>query len=71
MFTQLNQYHVVLEAMPALQQKPRDLDHIYIKTATERTRCRLSAIHDAGLNEHSYAAGGQSPGAVSGGDGVV
>jgi multidrug efflux pump len=34
MFTQLNQYHVVLEATPRLQQKPVDLQHIYIKTAT-------------------------------------
>jgi multidrug efflux pump len=34
MFTQLNQYHVVLEATPKFQQKPRDLEHIYIKTAT-------------------------------------
>ena len=33
MFTQLNQYHVVLEATPRFQQKPHDLDHIYIKTA--------------------------------------
>jgi multidrug efflux pump len=34
MFTQLNQYHVVLEATPRFQQKPHDLDHIYIKTPT-------------------------------------
>ena len=34
MFTQLNQYHVVLEATPRLQTKPHDLDHIYIKTAS-------------------------------------
>ncbi len=33
-FTQLNQYHVVLEATPTLQEKPRDLEHVYIKTAT-------------------------------------
>ncbi|HUO10226.1 MAG TPA: multidrug efflux RND transporter permease subunit [Phycisphaerae bacterium] len=34
MFTQLNQYHVVLEARPEFQQRLQDLDHIYIKTAT-------------------------------------
>ena len=34
MFTQLNQYHVVLEALPEFQQHPEDLDHIYVKTAT-------------------------------------
>jgi multidrug efflux pump len=32
MYTQLNQYHVVLEATPFLQEKPRDLNNIYIQT---------------------------------------
>jgi multidrug efflux pump len=30
MFTQLNQYHVVLEADPAFQQRPQDLKDLYI-----------------------------------------
>ncbi|MGN6370286.1 MAG: multidrug efflux RND transporter permease subunit [Phycisphaerae bacterium] len=34
MFTQLNQYHVILEARPQFQRQPQDLEHIYIKTAT-------------------------------------
>jgi len=33
MFTQLNQYHVVLEVLPHFQQTPRDLKDIYITTA--------------------------------------
>ncbi len=33
-FTQLNQYHVVLEAKPEFQQKPHDLNHIYIQSPT-------------------------------------
>jgi multidrug efflux pump len=33
-FTQLNQYHVVLEVKPGFQQKPVDLDHVYIKSPT-------------------------------------
>jgi multidrug efflux pump len=33
MFTQLNQYHVVLEVNPKLQRRPVDLQHIYIQTA--------------------------------------
>jgi multidrug efflux pump len=32
MFTQLNQYHVVLEVKPEFQQDPRDLRHLYIRT---------------------------------------
>jgi multidrug efflux pump len=32
MFTQLNQYRVVLEVDPALQQRPEDLKNIYIRT---------------------------------------
>ena len=32
-FTQLNQYHVVLEAKPDFQKNPQDLSHIYIQTA--------------------------------------
>ncbi len=32
MFTQLNQYHVVLEVKPEFRQQPEDLQHIYIHT---------------------------------------
>jgi multidrug efflux pump len=32
MFTQLNQYHVVLELMPNLQQSPFDLRNLYIRS---------------------------------------
>ena len=34
MFTQLNQYHVVLEVLPQFQQRVQDLNHIYVKSAT-------------------------------------
>ncbi|MCE0483479.1 MAG: efflux RND transporter permease subunit [Methylacidiphilales bacterium] len=30
MFTQVNQYHVILEVDPQFQQDPADLDHVYI-----------------------------------------
>ena len=33
-FTQLNQYHVILEVPPALQGDPAALDKIYVKSAT-------------------------------------
>jgi multidrug efflux pump len=34
MFTQLNQYHVVLEVAPEFRNNPDDLTHIYIKSAS-------------------------------------
>ncbi len=34
MFTQLNQYHVVLEVMPEFRQTPAQLDDLYLRTAT-------------------------------------
>jgi multidrug efflux pump len=33
MFTQLNQYHVVIEADPRFQRTPEDLEHVHVKTA--------------------------------------
>jgi multidrug efflux pump len=33
-YTQLNQYHVVLEVDPAFQQNPKALDQIYIRSST-------------------------------------
>ncbi|HWE94067.1 MAG TPA: efflux RND transporter permease subunit [Tepidisphaeraceae bacterium] len=32
MYTQLNQYHVVLEVPPEFRDKPQDLDHIYVRS---------------------------------------
>jgi len=34
MFTQLNQYHVVLELQPQFRQRPHDLSEIYLRTAS-------------------------------------
>ncbi|MBV8730922.1 MAG: efflux RND transporter permease subunit, partial [Acidobacteriia bacterium] len=34
LFTQLNQYHVILEVMPVFQTNPRHMDAIYIKSAS-------------------------------------
>ena len=50
MFTQLNQYHVVLEAMPRFQQRVQDLSHIYVKSTTSGS-VPLSGLHNAG-EEH-------------------
>jgi multidrug efflux pump len=37
MFTQLNQYHVVLELMPGFQKNPADLRDLYIRTGAAAT----------------------------------
>jgi multidrug efflux pump len=42
-FTQLNQYHVVLEVGPQFQDDPADLTHIYVKSVTG-TQVPLSAF---------------------------
>src|SRR5213079_1369766 len=34
MFTQLNQYHVVLEVKPGFRDHPEDLEHIYVKSSS-------------------------------------
>ena len=34
MYTQLNQYHVILEALPAFQQDPKQLSNLYIQSGT-------------------------------------
>jgi multidrug efflux pump len=34
LFTQLNQYHVILETTPAFQKDPSALKHIYVRSAT-------------------------------------
>jgi multidrug efflux pump len=37
MFTQVNQYRVVLEALPAFQQRPDDLNNVYLKSSSGGT----------------------------------
>ena len=44
-FTQLNQYHVILETLPDFQQNPSKLNNIYV----------LSTTGDAGAVEHLHA----------------
>src|SRR5205085_576149 len=43
MFTQLNQYRVVLEVMPSFQKTPEDLKHIYVHSSTG-VRVPLSSL---------------------------
>jgi multidrug efflux pump len=56
MFTQLNQYRVVLETSPAFQRRPEDLEHIF-----------LQSLPAAGTPGGSASGGGAPTGGVSAG----
>jgi multidrug efflux pump len=53
-FTQLNQYHVVLEVGPQFQQDPTDLAHIYVKSIAG-TQVPLSAFSHFSTDKTSLA----------------
>jgi multidrug efflux pump len=44
MFTELNQYHVVMEVNPTFQRTPRDLDHIFVHPTGAGGPVALSAF---------------------------
>jgi multidrug efflux pump len=69
MFTQLNQYHVVLEVKPGFQKDPSDLRNLFVRTgaaASASASGLVSGGTTAGLStgptSSSSAAGGGSPG---------
>ena len=67
-YTERNQYRVVLEVDPAYQRDPNDLAHIYVSG----TRRHAGAALQCGeVRAHDRAAGGQSSGPVSGGHDLV
>jgi multidrug efflux pump len=45
MFTQLNQYHVVLEVKPEFRDSPEDLEHIYVRSASGGQVPLASFVH--------------------------
>src|SRR5258708_20940705 len=44
MFTQLNQYHVVLEVAPAFQKNPSDLRDLFIRTGAGSSGASLGLV---------------------------
>jgi multidrug efflux pump len=44
MFTQLNQYHVVMEVQPGFQRRPQDLRKLYIRTGTGAAGTALGVV---------------------------
>ncbi len=67
-FTQLNQYRVILEVKPEFQQDPDALAHIYVRSASRRPGPALG-LH--ALRARHRAARDQPPGAVPRGDALV
>jgi multidrug efflux pump len=59
MFTQLNQYHVVLEVKPSFQQNPVDLRNLYIRTGTGSAGTALGMV-SGGTSSITSARAGQS-----------
>ena len=45
MFTQLNQYHVILEVNPQFQQDPEQLKYIYVKSSSGQWQVPLERVH--------------------------
>jgi multidrug efflux pump len=61
MFTQLNQYHVVLEVEPGFQQDPSDLRHLYIRSSTGPSTGSVGVVTGG-----SAASGSRGPTSQSG-----
>jgi multidrug efflux pump len=57
LYTQLNQYHVVLETLPEFQTNPNKLQDIYVRTAAAGTS---STANQANSNGLTFPGGGSS-----------
>jgi multidrug efflux pump len=74
MFTQLNQYHVILEVDPQFRVTPDDLKDIYVKssngastTGSTGTGAPATSTSGAGISPNSTSATNASPSSVAGG----
>ncbi|MGA3211232.1 MAG: efflux RND transporter permease subunit [Terriglobales bacterium] len=63
MFTQLNQYHVVLELLPELQRNPGDLRNVYLRSNSASSAGTLSS---SAPNASGLTAGGSAATAAFG-----
>jgi multidrug efflux pump len=61
MFTQLNQYHVVLEAMPEFRDSPDDLSKIYVKGAGAHIPLSAFTHFESGTSPLTISHQGQFP----------
>ncbi|MGB9403725.1 MAG: efflux RND transporter permease subunit [Candidatus Acidiferrales bacterium] len=63
LYTQLNQYHVVLETMPEFQTNPAKLQDIYVRSAIAPSATTTASTSNNSLVTASTASGGSSGGA--------
>jgi multidrug efflux pump len=63
LYTQLNQYHVILETLPTFQRHPEDLHDIYVRSGTAPTQSTFSGngVVVATASGATRNAGGSAP----------
>ena len=64
MYTQLNQYHVILEAMPSFQQNPDQLKKLYIQSGTSNGASGPGAATSFAASGSSSAGSNATTGSV-------
>jgi multidrug efflux pump len=66
-YTQLNQYHVVLETLPGFQDNPNDLNNLYVRSAVAASSSGSSSSGSASSSTStgSGAAGGVAAGSAN------
>jgi multidrug efflux pump len=64
-FTQLNQYHVVLEVKPAFQQKPGDLSNLYIRTGAGASTSAAGLVAGGSTSTANLGPGNTSSAAAT------
>jgi multidrug efflux pump len=62
LYTQLNQYHVILETMPEFQQHPSKLNDIYVRSALASTALTTSSTSGNNVVTASTASGNAAGG---------
>jgi multidrug efflux pump len=78
LYTQLNQYHVILETMPSFQNNPNDLNSIFVRSAVASTAAGGGTGSGGASNSGAgngaaggVAAGSANPAPVSGSNGAA
>ena len=66
MFTQLNQYHVVMELKPGFQATPTNLNDLFIQSAAQGAAGASSSASSAGSSSSSTATSASSNNAAAG-----
>ncbi|HUB82388.1 MAG TPA: efflux RND transporter permease subunit [Bryobacteraceae bacterium] len=64
-FTQLNQYHVVLEVKPPFQQRPADLSTLYIRTGAGSTQGNTGLVAGGSTSTANAGPGNTSSAAAT------